>query len=316
MNCKICNSNQIKGLDNFIPYSDKEWSFEVLECEECSTRFVLRDNSVNYHEELHSNDDSPYIAHYSMAKNIKTLLDENLEECESILKNKSSVIAKVLKYISSKDKNISILEIGCSTGYTTAYIQKIGYTNMLGIDISSSAIDYASSTFGNFYALKEKEKKYDVIFHTGLIGCVDEPIDFLNHYLNLLTTHGVMFFNAPNVASVQETDELWVSTPPPDLIYLFEKNVFCKVLDKKYNIVVSNTLTPISILRKHINRYKNKKNNLYPRTFYKKDKKNVIPANKFFKNMVSSVVNIFVKLKILKHYSDDYGIIVKIEKHD
>jgi len=327
MKCKICKSNQVEKLKTFIPYYDKEWSFEIFECQECGTRFALRDESINYHEELHSNQDSPYLDHYIMAEKIKALLEKNeLKKCEKILRNKSPVVVEVLEYISSQDKNISILEIGCSTGYITAYLQKIGYKNTLGIDISSYAIDYAKSTFGNFYALKENNmKKYDVIFHTGVIGCVDNPIDFLNYYLDLLTNGGIMFFNAPNVASVKETGELWVSTPPPDLIYLFDKYVFFKKLDNKnYSIKVRTMFTPLNILRKNINKYKNKKNNIYPRSFYKKNnfyKKNKKFVNSknnlikhIFKIIISFIIRILVKFNILKAFSDEYGIIIKIKK--
>lgn len=312
MICKICSSKNIKRMDIFKPYIDKEWSFELVECLNCNTRFARRDNNIEYHEELHSLEDSPYAPHYIIANEIKELLRNDISKVENILNNKSLVIKEMLSFLKRKNKSISILEIGCSSGYVTAYLQKIGFHNACGVDISSSAINYARTTFGNYYALKEKNKKYDVIFHTGLIGCVDDPIQFLNHYLSQLTSDGVMFFNAPNVDSVKELNETWVSTPPPDLIYLFKDNVFKKVLDKKYDISIKKTLTPITILRKYINKYKGKKNNIYPRKFYNNLSENKA-SNQLFKSIVSYIVVVLVKLKILKHYSDDYGLIIKIK---
>lgn len=315
MNCKVCNSKKLSVVDTFKPYKDKDWLFQVYDCLDCHTRFAIRDNTINYHNELHSTENSPYLFHYKSAEKIKNLLSNDLEKCKVFLSNKSPVLKEVFDYIQNKDSNIAILEIGCSTGYVIAYLQKIGYQNSLGIDISSSVINYAQSAFGDYYALKEEQgKKYDVIYHTGVIGCVDKPIEFLNYYLSLLNSGGVMFFNAPNVNSIKETNEFWVSTPPPDLIYLFNENVFAKVLDSKYTISFNKTLSPLVILRKYINKFKKKKNNIYPRKFISSKIGNSNSANKLLKGMMKLSIMLLVKINILKHYSDDYGLIYRIDK--
>lgn len=314
MKCKICKSENIQKITDFQPYNDKEWSFKLFECLECATRFAQREESINYHEELHSTNKSPYMAHYDTAEKIKSLLGTDIDQCEKILSQRSPVIKNVLNYTRTKDKNIAILELGCSSGYVTAYIQELGYKNALGVDISSSAIEYASLTFGDFYALQEKVQKYDVIFHTGLIGCVDNPIEFLQYYLDLLSEDGVMFFNAPDVDSVHETGEVWVSTPPPDLIYLFQKDIFSKIFGNRYSITSAKTISPLIVLRKYMNKYLHKQNNIYPRNFYSESNKNLKPTNQFYKNIVSGVVSVLIKVKILKSYSDEYGLIIKITK--
>lgn len=316
MKCKICKSKNIQKITDFQPYNDKEWCFRLFECLECTTRFAQREENINYHEELHSNNNSPYMAHYDTAEKIKSLLDTDLVKCGKILSQKSPIIKNILNYINGKNKDIAILELGCSSGYVTAYIQKLGYENALGVDISSSAIEYASSTFGDFYAVQEKAQKYDVIFHTGLIGCVDNPIEFLQYYLDLLSEDGVMFFNAPDVDSIHETGEIWVSTPPPDLIYLFQKDIFSKTFANRYIITSTKTTSPLIVLRKYLNKYLNKQNNIYPRNFYRKSNKNIKPTNKFYKGIVSIFVTVLIKVKILKSYSDEYGLIIKVKKHD
>lgn len=316
MNCKVCQSLRVEKIDDFKPYIDKDWSYEVYDCLDCNTRFAIRDSDIDYHEEIHVTENSPYAFHYETSEKIKSLLLNDLEACEKILRKKSPVLQDVFTYIKSKNsQKLSILEVGCSTGYVTAYLQNIGYKDSLGIDISSSAITYAQSTFGNYYALQEEEgKKYDVVFHTGLIGCVDDPIVFLNHYLSLLNDGGVMFFNAPNIDSVNEINEIWVSTPPPDLIYLFKDDIFTKVLNSKYKISFVKTLSPLIILKKYINKVRNKKNNIYPRNFVSSETLSKKPTNAFLKRVISSIIKTLVKMKILKHYSDEYGLVYQIEK--
>jgi len=315
MVCKICGSNKVNKIDVFKPYQDKDWSFEIYNCLVCQTRFALRDNKICYHEEIHSSKDSSYNTHYQMAEKVKSLMDIDMNKCKNFLDKRSNVLKDLFSYILNKPKDIDILEVGCSTGYVTAFLQKLGYVHTLGVDISKTAIEYADATFGNFYSIEKEDKRYDVIFHTGVIGCVDNPNEFLDYYLKSLKDDGVMFFNTPNVDSVYETNELWVSTPPPDLIYLFKESNFRKIIDSQYNIEIKKTFTPANVIVKHINKYKKKKNNNYPRSFIA-SKKNITSKkiNPIIKQTIFFMVKILVKLKILKNYSDEYGLIIKINR--
>ncbi len=315
MNCNICKSGRITKLDDFKPYTDKNWTFEIYECLDCKTRFAVRDSSINYHEEIHTSKNSPYDFHYKSAEIVKEFLNTDIVKCQVFLGDRSVVLSDLFDYVKDKPKHISILEIGCSTGYVTALMQKMGFTNSRGIDISETVINYANSMFGDFYSLKAEEKKYDIIFHTGLIGCVDEPIEFLNYYLNYLKNDGIMLFNAPNVDSVVEINELWVSTPPPDLIYLFKDKSIENSLGNSYNIKIKKTFTPVNILMKYMNRYKKKKNNSYPREFViSSGKRKSRKINLHLKKGIFFFIKIFVKLRILNNYSDEYGLIVRIAK--
>lgn len=317
MKCKVCGSSEVVFFKKFKPYLDKSWIFEIYECKKCFTRFAFREKNINYHEEIYSKENSPYIGQYAEAEKIKRILRKDRQACSKIMRNKSEIIEKLIKFLGNKnDKQISILEIGCSTGSVTAYLQSLGYENAFGIDISKTAIEFAKNTFGDFYGLKEKNKKYDVIFHVGLIGCVDGPIDFLKHYLTLLSPDGVMFFNAPNINSIIATNEIWVTSPPPDLFYIFNGDALAKILNKHgFNVSVSETFSPIDILRKHINSYKNIQNNVYPRLFISEIKRQ---RSSFIKRILKLFVFISAKLliraKILKYLPDDYGLLFVVKK--
>jgi 2-polyprenyl-3-methyl-5-hydroxy-6-metoxy-1,4-benzoquinol methylase len=318
MKCKICASTNTIKIEDFTPYRDKDWVFEIYDCLECHTRFTIRDSAREYHEEIHSIKNSPYQHHYNLAENIKKTLDTPIE-CKKALIKKSKVLSTLFEYIETTHNfDLSIMEIGCSTGYVTACLQNLGYKNTLGIDISTSAIAYAKETFGNFYALKEPDNmKYDVIFHIGVIGCVTDPIEFLEYYLDKLKENGVMFFNVPNVNSVLELNELWVSTPPPDLIYLFKGNEFKNILsNKSLEVDIIETLSPNSILKKYINKLRHHPINVYPRLFITKKsyRSHSTKIKKFMKKIIFSIVEILVKSKILKHFSDEYGLIFSVKK--
>lgn len=97
------------------------------------------------------------------------------------------------------------------------------------MDISNVAIEKAKSYFGEdkFHYLDilnfDDLDKYDIIYHTGTIGCVDDPTLFTNQLISHLNKNGLLLFNSPDVSSLYHTNKLWVSTPPPDLITLFEE---------------------------------------------------------------------------------------------
>ena len=161
---------------------------------------------------------------------------------------------------------MSILEVGCSTGFVTAFLRFIGY-DIEGIDISESAVSYAKATFGLFYNLQPKKKQYEIVIHLGLIGCVDDPKEFLSGYLDLLKPNGEMFFNAPDVASPKQLGELWVSTPPPDLIYLFNEKSFQYMLNNSFNVKCVKVSAKREIVWKNIKKIMNKDYNVYPKIF-------------------------------------------------
>jgi len=321
MICDICNSDNIDKIYKFKPYNDIEFEFNIYDCLNCQTRFA-KSLHLDYDKTiLHSNVESPYLEHYKKANEVKELLKNNLNQFEYEFLQNDLLLKKVLMEIDNfNDKNISILEIGCSTGYITAFLQAKGYKNAFGIDISHEPIEYAKKTFGNFYATKEEDKKYDIIFFTGVIGCVSSPMEFLNYYLEFLTKKGVMLFNAPDVDSVKETNETWVSSPPPDVIFLFQRELFLKSFEEKYEIGSYKTFTPINILFKYLNKFRRKKNNQYPRNFYTKNRDSISLSSSKLKKIVKKIIVLIIKillnLKVLKKYSDEYGLIYKIQKKD
>ena len=318
MKCKICQSDKIVLKEKFKPYIDVNFEFDIYDCLNCKSRFAIDVELDENKKELHSNNQSPYVEHYKKAEEIKELMENDLLQCERKLIVNDLLMKKVFKYIEKfNNKNISILEIGCSTGYITAFLQKKGYINSFGIDISSEPIEYAKQTFGNFYGLKEEEKEYDIIFFTGVIGCVAEPIEFIKHYMSYLSDNGVMLFNAPNVDSVKELDEIWVSSPPPDVIILFEKDSFNFVLKEFFDVKYFTTFTPVNILLKYLNKLQKKKNNIYPRKFYSENVMKKIKKSKYkqlFKKIILFLIIILVKGKILRNYSDEYGLIYEVKK--
>lgn len=225
--CNVCSSEEISLLGVIQPYLD--FRTPIYECESCRCRFAPRDESV--YELLHVSATSSYAGHKKYAAKLKGLFDhDNLLALKAHLaqtkKNRF-----IIEVIEEHGGDLNILESGCSCGHLTSYSIKAGH-NVLGIDVSPSAIGAAREIFGDYFATVDETRiqfkaPYDIIYHVGTIGCVEDPIRFTRNYLKLLKPGGILAFNCPNVDHCQKLGKLWVSSClPPDLVTLFSREVW------------------------------------------------------------------------------------------
>jgi len=316
--CRLCGSTGVRKLCSFDPYTDLELKYEVFICASCKARYCFSKEIAENKKKLHSQRHSPYQSQYDLAMFYKEFMKIDINKTLFLLR-KSPLIDKVFRYIElSSKEDLRILEVGCSTGYITALLNQIGCKSF-GIDISEEPINFAKSHFGDYYGQKEQKNiKYDLIFFKGVIGCVDNPRKFLKKYLNLLSDSGVMLFNAPDVDSVNETGEIWVDSPPPDVNFLFKSASFEVILDKKNYVIETQKYTEgLYILKRNINNLIGKKNNLYPRNFFSEEviyRQGKSSFKIFIKDILGYFGLLFAKLKLIKTYSSEYGLIIKIER--
>jgi len=225
--CNVCASGRVVHLGIIKPYLDFQTS--IYECQDCNCRFAPRDESV--YELLHNSSTSSYAGHKKYAERLQRIFnDGNLDALKSLLfqTDKNRFIVDTIEALGN---SLNILELGCSCGQLTSYSIKAGH-NVLGIDVSQSAIDSARRLFGDHFATIDEprvqsQSPYDLIYHVGTIGCVEDPIGFTQHYLKLLKPGGTLAFNCPNVAYCHNMDSIWVpSCLPPDLVTLFSKKLW------------------------------------------------------------------------------------------
>ena len=134
-----------------------------------------------------------------------------------------------IKSISKQDS--TILDLGCNCGYFLFELKKIGYTNLSGVDISRSAIEFGKKYFdlqntnmhiGAFEnvlpELLDQGKKFDVIFSMGAtIELVHPSFDIIK-YLARLSDRYVLLY-------IQE----WGQCSPRLYEYEFQKHGFLMV---------------------------------------------------------------------------------------
>jgi SAM-dependent methyltransferase len=101
-------------------------------------------------------------------------------------------------------KKAAILDIGCSTGGLLSIFKLKGYTNLLGIDPSSSCIKavrklYRIEASVNNIANFKTDKKFDLII---LSAVLEHLVDFTQAILkirSLLKDQGLLFIEVPDV---------------------------------------------------------------------------------------------------------------------
>ncbi len=107
------------------------------------------------------------------------------------------------KYI----KNKIVLDVASGTGYGSYYLLKNGAEKVIGLDISSDAINYAKNTFkeqklnfiqGNSINLPFHNKSFDVITSFETIEHIKEYDKFLNECWRVLRNGGLFICSTPN----------------------------------------------------------------------------------------------------------------------
>ena len=326
MKCPICSSKQIKFIDNFKPYTDTPWIFPVYDCNHCLSRFALRDNGINYHELLHEDHSTNnYQHHYNLAEKVADFIARNdIRSCEEYLRKSHYMHDKIIDFIDehSHNEQLSVLELGCSSGYLTAFLNAKGIKTY-GVDISETAINKAKRIFPQYaeqYSLEPLQSSYSIVFHKGLLSCVDDPVGFVEHNLKLLTPGGRLIFNISNVNNARKFNHLWLSTPPPDVVNLFhDRAIDFLVKDRsKYSVEIEKNSDYFLLFKRYWNILRGKPFEHYPRTFINKrdiTSESAISGSKIaITKIIGMITYGMVKARILTPIYDDFGTLIKIHR--
>jgi 2-polyprenyl-3-methyl-5-hydroxy-6-metoxy-1,4-benzoquinol methylase len=115
-----------------------------------------------------------------------------------ILSREVREIRKLLKV-----PNPTLLDIGCGTGWTTAYWMRQGFA-VTGVEPSISRIELATERFG-FKIIRayiedlDVNNKYDVIVLRHVIEHLEDPLSMLKKAMRFLSDNGKMFIVVPNI---------------------------------------------------------------------------------------------------------------------
>jgi len=113
----------------------------------------------------------------------------------------------VLSYL-PQDKKANILDVGCGYGRYLTALEKSGYINVKGIDISKDQVAYARNKLGLFNAevadaihyLEDDDQKYDAVLLMDVLEhlSVEDSVSLLAKIKQALRKGGVLIIHVPN----------------------------------------------------------------------------------------------------------------------
>jgi SAM-dependent methyltransferase len=260
--CPICQTNCSPKCFKFPGYLEGT-SFDIFCCKKCDTNFIPKEKyQRGIYTKIYKQTKTPgYENYYKYAIEIK-----KHKNPLRYLAQQEPGYFPAYKLLKNK-KRLKILEIGCSYGYLSYALKKEGH-DVLGIDCSKKAINFAKLNFGEYYKNVSIEKlspneTFDIILAIEIMEHLKDPVKFIKKCNQLLKTKGILIIATPNKDSKLKS-QIWCSDLPPvhtcclgkkSLEYIAKKEGFnCNFIDfSRYYSSKENKL-----LRLFESRYKNK----------------------------------------------------------
>lgn len=80
-----------------------------------------------------------------------------------------------IEFFSDLDKDLKILEVGCNVGVKISILQKMGFTNLTGLELNKNAYEIAKKNYPDIEFINsdieeyETDKKYDLVYTCGVL---------------------------------------------------------------------------------------------------------------------------------------------------
>jgi SAM-dependent methyltransferase len=237
IDCLLCGGDAELRQKELRGYQEPE-TFNIYHCPGCNTAFSLpRVNTAKVYNDIYKNGDlvPGYERYWKYAKIVKSLADP-LEYLSNTEETYWGVKEALLQYVKDK-KSSKILEIGCGLGYFTYSLRKANY-NVIGLDISQTAVNQANEAFGEYYIcsdlfdfVKSNPEQFDIVILTEVIEHIDQPVEFIESIKKLLRTGGLVIITTPN-KSLYSSDLIWATELPPVHCWWFSEESMTYIANK------------------------------------------------------------------------------------
>ena len=216
MNCIVCKNENVK---EFV----KKDSFFFLKCSECG--YVFMDPMPDYSEshKFYNDNDALNSMGIQTAKGKFKYTHAPSRKRRAIAK-----IFRLGKYVFKKNA----IDIGCGGGFMVNAFRLWGAKSTTGIDISSTAIEYASSQFSKCLFINEdilrwdnQSRKFDFIYCSEILEHVYDLKKFMNVLKEISADSSFLYITTPDIShsSVPANIIDWPTLSPPEHVRFFNK---------------------------------------------------------------------------------------------
>ena len=105
------------------------------------------------------------------------------------------------------NKNLKVLDIGTGPGFFTIILEELGYTNIMGIDVSEKMLEVSKENIQKYgkkdsriqlmqmdaQSLEFKSESYDIIVSRNLTWNLEKPQQAYSEWLRVLKPNGALF---------------------------------------------------------------------------------------------------------------------------
>lgn len=106
------------------------------------------------------------------------------------------------------DAAVKVLDLGCGFGDTLAAFQEKYHCDVLGVEISTTASDYAKTAYGievireNLEECPDINSSFDVVICSAVLEHLCDPRSFARYIRSLAKDEGVIFISVPDLKSI------------------------------------------------------------------------------------------------------------------
>jgi SAM-dependent methyltransferase len=236
--CQLCSSEAELKFKGFPGYQ-QPGTFDIYHCSCCNLAFsqpVVPSGTI-YEQIYKYGDRVPGYDRYW--KYLRTV--GHLRNPLKYLANTEEAYWGIREALTScvRDKEKErLLEVGSGLGYLTFSLKRTGY-NIVGLDISQTAIAMAKESFGPLYTCcdlfeyaNSHTGEYDVVVLTEVFEHVPDPFRFLESLILLVRTGGKIILTTPN-KSLYPRDVIWATDLPPIHLWWFSEESIRLIAEKK-----------------------------------------------------------------------------------
>lgn len=252
MKCPICeNNNKNKSFIVKELQQGLKEEFEYIECSNCGCLFIkeIPNNISKYY-------DTDYVCHNHNNTNLKSkilnkiyaLYLANNKIIKFIQGDNVFITTKFWNSLSEKGimtKNSSILDVGCGDGAFLNTLKQGGFNNLTGIDLFvdekkvQKGIKIHQTSLENF----KPETKYDVIISNHAFEHMDNQLENLKCFENLLNDDGIIVIRIPVKSQPiwEKYGVNWYQIDAPRHFFLHTVESF-RILCNKTNLIVEDII--------------------------------------------------------------------------
>jgi SAM-dependent methyltransferase len=228
--CLICGSIKKVAPIDIQGYREEE-RYKVYYCSICNTSHVSPQSvDSELYNLIYSN--ASAIPGYDRYVNYASCVEKKpsplnyLADSEDVYWGIQTALDSLIS--NKKTATLKVLEVGSGLGYLTYSLHKEGI-DVLGIDISSSAVEAAIRRYGDLYKCcdliefsKSHPNEYNLIIFTEVIEHLPNFFVFLNAMDKLLVDDGAIILTTPNKGAYPK-NSIWQTDLPPVHLWWFSE---------------------------------------------------------------------------------------------